>query len=549
MLKLRDYQNEVYDHINDAWRRGADNVLAVLPTGAGKTILFTKLLAEQTGYCVAIAHRHQLVEQISLAFCAHGIPHRIVGQPAAIQLIIRAQREAFNDVYYDPYAPVVVASVDTLIRRQYPWFEDVNLWVQDEAHHILRANKWGRAVDLFPHAKGLGVTATPLRADGRGLSRLTDGVMDTMIVGRSMRDIIESGHLTDYRIFAPTTKSLDLAGLPVSATTGDYSRAALVKRIRKSKIVGDVVEHYKKIADGKLGITFVTDVETGEGLREAYRAQGVPAECISYKTPDADRARLLRKFRRREVLQLVNVDLFGEGFDLPAVEVCSFARPTESYGLYVQQFGRALRPMQGKGAAIIIDHVGNVVRHGLPDAPQQWTLERREKKSNKKPSTLRTCIKCLGVFERFRTQCPYCDEPVSFRAALRNGPEQVDGDLTELSPGTLAALRGAVATKNKPPEEYYTFLMSQRHAKPAHAAIHMRRRAREIAAREKLTAAIAQWAGIQRQKGLNDREKMKMFYLEFGVDAWTIKALPEKETRQFTETISASNIKALGDTC
>ena len=155
----------------------------------------------------------------------------------------------------------------------------------------------------------------------------------------------------------------------------------------------------------------------------------------------------MNRFRNREILQLVNVDLLGEGVDVPAIEVVSMARPTQSYGLYSQQFGRALRPMEGKTHAIIIDDVNNVLRHGLPDAPRTWSLDRREKRSRgaiDDAIPLRTCLNgaCLAVYPRTNRTCPNCGffSPPTIRSA----PEFVDGDLLELDPEALARLRGEI---------------------------------------------------------------------------------------------------------
>jgi len=209
----------------------------------------------------------------------------------------------------------------------------VTLCVIDEGHHVLKDNKWGTAFQIFPNAKGLLVTATPDRADGKGLGRHADGLVDAMIEGPTMRDLINQGYLTDYRVFAPPS-DLDLSQVTTSAD-GDYNKAKLKAAVRKSHVIGDVVTHYLRIAPNKLGITFATDVETATDIAAQFNAQGVPAAVVSAKTSDADRVAILRRFKNRELLQLVNVDLFGEGFDLPAIEVVSMARPTQSYGFYV----------------------------------------------------------------------------------------------------------------------------------------------------------------------------------------------------------------------
>jgi superfamily II DNA or RNA helicase len=237
--------------------------------------------------------------------------------------------------YYDTTATVAVAGVQTLVRRGEMlghWLGGVSLVVQDESHHLLSGNIWGKAANMFPNAKFLGVTATPCRADGKGLGAVADGIFEKMVIGPDMRTLIGMGYLTDYRIFAPPS-DLDLSNVKIGAE-GDYTRPGLKKAIEKSHITGDVVKHYKRIADGKLGITFAVDVETASNIAAQFNAAGVPAEVLSAKTPDLMRHQVIQRFKNREILQLVNVDLFGEGFDLPALEVVSMARPTESFALY-----------------------------------------------------------------------------------------------------------------------------------------------------------------------------------------------------------------------
>src|SRR6185437_8496431 len=165
---------------------------------------------------------------------------------------------------------------------------------------------------------------------------------DTLLVGPSMRDLIKREYLTDYRIFAPPS-DLDLSNVNISAS-GDYSPEPLRTAVHKSKITGDIVAHYLKIASGKQGVTFAVDIKSAADIAAEFRLYGVNAEVISSKTPPLVRQQLMRKFRNRELMQLVNVDILGEGVDVPAIEVISMGRPTHSYCTFAQQFGRSLRP-------------------------------------------------------------------------------------------------------------------------------------------------------------------------------------------------------------
>src|SRR6185437_5975157 len=320
---LRPYQEDVLTKIYSAWNNGARNVLAQLATGGGKTVLLAKIIKDNDGMAIAIAHRVELVSQISLTLARHGISHNIIAQKPAIREICALHLTEVGRSYYDPLSrKCVVAGVDTLIKmNNEPLFKKINLVIQDEAHHVLRDNKWGKAAALFPNARGFYPTATPVRADGRGLGRHADGIIDEMVLGCPMRELINLGFLTDYRIFAPPS-DLDLTEVPISAS-GDYSPPKLRHAVHKSHITGDVVSHYKRIADGKLGVTFAVDIKAATEIAEEFRKQDVTAEVISSKTPDLLRASIMRKFRNREILQIVNVDLLGEGVDVPAIEVVS----------------------------------------------------------------------------------------------------------------------------------------------------------------------------------------------------------------------------------
>ena len=521
MTSLRDFQVEMRDLVQAAWDIGLPNVLAVLPTGAGKTVLFSHIVARSGVPAIVIAHRQELVMQISLALARNGVRHKILAPASVARVCVNQHIAEMGKNYVDPLASTVVAGVDTLIRcKPYEaWLAGIRLVVQDEAHHILRDNKWGKALTLFPNARLLGVTATPVRADGNGLGSHADGVMHHMIVGPTMRELITRGWLTEYRIFAPKS-DINLADVPLSAG-GDYSPIKLADAVHKSHIVGDVVSHYMRIASGKLGVTFAVDVASAGELAAAYRAAGVPAEVVSAKTPDAMRATILRRFKRREVLQLVNVDLFGEGFDLPAIEVVSMARPTASFGLYCQQFGRALRLMEGKEYAIIIDHVSNVHRHGLPDAVRPWTLDRRERRAkNDTQSTIpvRTCPNCTAAYERIYASCPYCNHYVE--PAGRTSPESVDGDLHELTPAALALLRGAIdAPPAYHPDPIVAATVAKRHREKAEAQVELR-------------AAMAVWGGARTAAGDTLAMAQRRFYHSYGVDVATAQTLNAREARE-----------------
>jgi DNA repair protein RadD len=465
----------------------------------------------------------------------------------------------------DPGSRVAVAGVDTLVKRdvsQDSWFRSVGLWAIDEAHHVQTDNKWGSAVEMFPNAYGLGWSATPGRADGGGLGTPElggSGVFGAMVLGPTPRDLINAGFLTDYRIFCPPS-DVDYSGVNVTAA-GELSLPKLRAAVHASgRIVGDVVKHYQRIAPGKRAIAFAVDVEEAQKIARAFREAGIAAEVVHGKTEDTLRTRILRQFRSGEIRVLVNVDLFGEGFDVPACECVIMVRKTESFSLYCQQFGRALRVMvspelaavwgdltdeqrrahiaaSDKSKALIIDHVGNVERHGLPDAPREWSLANRERGSRGKNDAipLTTCLNenvngtgegCFSSYPRYMRTCPYCGfypEPPE-----RSAPEHVDGDLFELDPAALAALRGEVDRVMSAPPLLANPL--------ANAGLNKNWSARQAAVGH-LRNTMNLWAGWKQHQGHTESEAYRLFYYAYGVDVLTAQTYNARDAEALRERI------------
>lgn len=528
MIQLHPYQFKLkLDHYQ-TWNQGAQNNLAVLPTGGGKSIVVTDINQDQVREGKAgaiIAHRNELVSQMSLHVARRGIPHRLIGPDAMIRNIIADHRAEFGGKsFVQQNAITSVGGVDTILSRSEAlteWAEQQDYWVIDEAHHVLRENKWGRAAALFTNARGLGVTATPQRADGKGLGAHSDGVFHSMILGPSMRELIDMGFLTDYEIAAPEASFVmedsDLG------TTGDYTPDKMRTKARNSRIVGDVVENYIKFALGKRAICFATDVETAEKIAAQFNASGIPAAAVSAKTHSEVRAEAIRRFRDGRLTVLVNVDLFGEGFDVPACECVIMARPTASLAVYLQQFGRALRTMIGKAYGLVIDHVENWKLHSFPDIPRNWTLDAREKgrKKEKDPEEMPTVrcknAECGKLYMKFMKACPHCGAmPVP---AGRGGPDQVEGDLTLLDRDILARMRADIELESPAS-------VAQRQAQAAGfasaSALAIEQQTAKHHAHKRLYDAIEQWAGIQRFKGRDDQESYRRFYHAAGVDVLTI---------------------------
>lgn len=485
---------------------------------------------------VEIAHRQELVFQIAMAHARIGLFHRIIAPPRVIAFISNYQGRTLGRSFVHSGSPHAIASVDTLLRRKEElkdWIDQVDLAQTDEGHHALITNKWGQALEWFKRAWKAAWTATPLRSDRRSLRRgdgLT-GVYDHMVIGPSMRELIEMGNLCDYQIYGPTP-SIDRSTLPVGKS-GDFSPAPMRAAAERSTITGDIVRDYLRIAPGKRGVSFVVDVQLAAETVAAFMQAGVPAAMISAETPDDVRVPIMEDFRNGFLKQLINVDILGEGVDVPGIEVVSMGRPTESFGLYAQQFGRMLRPLPGKLFGILIDHVGNVLRHGLPDAPREWSLDAPERRKVKHLEDLNdtipltTCTECMRVYPATKAKCPHCK--AAPKPGGRDRPEQVDGDLTMYSPDLLAQLR-------RQADEIMQINVSSatRGAQVGSLAAGNLR----VAAQRDLRESLAWWAGVMTDvHGMDLQESYRTFYHRFGVDVATAQTYGIKEATALKDLI------------
>lgn len=541
---LRPYQEKLVAETYSQWDKGVQFVAMVSATGSGKSMTLTAIVAKERDrgqYVLVLAHRQELITQLSDTMGRMEIRHQVIAANKVVRFAAKQSMENHGVNYVDPNARVMVASVQSMRSEKVAELAKLGnklTVVQDEFHHATKKSKtWGGVLTplLNAGARGLGPTATPCRADGQGLSRETDGYADVIVEGPSMRWLIDNGYLSQYKIYCPPT-DLRLDNVETSKTTGDYKEKELKAEIGRSHIVGDIVSHYLKICPGKRGITFTVGVDTAEEVAEEYRKRGVPAVALSGRNADEERVQAIRDLKSGKILQIVNDSLIGEGVDIPAVEVVSFARPTQSYALYAQMFGRALRPFEGKSHAIIIDAVSNVLRHGLPDAPREWSLDRRERRTGKsEPSTVRVCTACAAVYERFRDACPDCGEPVP-KPAQRSGPEFVDGDLYELDPDVLAQMRNEVVGARETPEAMRDRLTAQHVPMPGVMA-NVKRQKERLDALVKLDLKLAEWAGYRRAEGLSDSEIFRKFYLTYGVSWLEAQALKAADADKLRDRI------------
>jgi superfamily II DNA or RNA helicase len=564
LSNLRWFQQKLKDDVNGAYLGGARAVMMQLATGGGKTVVMGSIAKDHIANpwerklpagC-SIAHRGELLGQMSMQLAREEVPHGLIASEAVIRTIVAAHVEEFGRTFYNARSPWRVASVDTITRRDLNgWNHTVGMAHIDEAHHVLRDNKWGRAADLFPNARFLLPTATPIRADRKGLGRHAHGIADVLVEGPPMRQLIDDGYLTPYKICCIKPDDLRTDGIDVGAN-GEFNQDQAREAVHKSKkLVGSVVDTYIKYAYGKLGVTFAQDIEEARKITDEFNRKGVPAALLTGEDDEGVRRVTLRKFRNRELLQLVNVDLFGEGFDLPAIECVSFARLTASFSLYSQMFGRALRLMispilaaawdsytiaerrahieaSGKPFAWVFDHVGNFYFHkGPPDRQRVWTLDAGTKRKSAADDgiPMRLCLNvgCALPYERIYNVCPYCGTAAPEPTA-RGGPEQVDGDIVEMDPELLAQYRGEIERIDA------GVVIPACLPQPARVSL-ARAHSDRQAAQYRLREAMMYWAGTY--PGVENRVNHRRFWFTFGIDYMHAQTLGKSEADTLRQRI------------
>jgi DNA repair protein RadD len=408
--QLRPYQQQGVDEIRAHFANGVSRVCYQLPTGGGKTIAFAFVVAAAVAKgsrVLVLVHRIELVEQIAATLDRFGVEYGLIvaGYPAVSE------------------APVQIASVYTLVRRL-DTIGEFDLVVLDEAHHAV-ASTWRDILNAVPRAKALGVSATPERSDGKGL----DDIFEALVLGPTMRWLIDEGHLAQYVAYGPE-KAPDLKRIKVTA--GDFNIGALAGAMGDKVVIDAAVSEYKRLCPDAPGIAFCVDIDHSKKVAQAFCDAGVRAAHVDGETPREERRDLIASLADGRVQVLANCGLISEGLDVPGVVAAILLRPTMSRALYLQQVGRALRP--GKPRAFILDHAGSVLRHGLPDAPYEWSLEGRPKEDRSRDRS-RQCESC-GAFSAYTATC--CSEcGRAFLVRETKAPEKIDvaSTLVEIKSG------------------------------------------------------------------------------------------------------------------
>lgn len=415
MIILREDQEDVRTKLRVALRTSAA-VLTFAPTGFGKTVLAAALIkmifdaGKRVIFCV---HRVDLIVQTAKTFEKFGIPFSYIAAGH----------------HYNPYHRVYIASIATLKNRlgKIP----AHYVMVDEAH-LSAASGWAAVANFYKEtgARLIGLTGSPERLDGKPLG----DVWDTMVMGPSVRWLIDNGHLSRYRAFAPA--GIDLSG--VHSRNGDYVASEIDELMSGKAVLSNAIKHWRKFAHGKRTIAFAPSVARSEQLAAEFRAQGVMALALDGNTPQSERREAFVGFADRQIDIIVNCALFCEGFDLAAqvdrdvtIEAVMQYSPTQSLAKHLQQLGRGLR--KKPDPAILLDLVGNLARLGLPDEDREWSLEGRKK--TEREVEMMICPQCFAA----HPPAPKCEcghvYPIKRRESLGGrGVNEVDGELEEIDP-------------------------------------------------------------------------------------------------------------------
>ena len=417
---LRQYQLDLIENIR-AETKEYRRILAVLPTGAGKTHIFctiAKLSTERNNNALILVHRQELLQQTSARLGQLGVEHGVIAPGYKVK-----------------HAQVQLASIGSVARRlsQFPW--SPNLVLVDEAHHCT-AKTWQTVLNGYPNANVIGWTATPTRLDGRGLGE----IFDLLVEGPSIRRLIDLGYLSRYRLYAPPNQ-IDRAALRVRG--GDFRREEIDLAVNRPAVLFEAVANYQRYAAGKRAIAFCSTIRHAEAVCKSFEAAGIPAGLIDGTLAVADRHDRIAGFKDGRYQILVSVDLISEGFDVPDCECVLLLRPTASLSVYLQQIGRALRPSDSE--AIVLDCAGNSAQHGLPCAVREWSLTGTLKSRDMGQAALsvRVCQKCYGVHRPAPT-CPFCGY---IHPPSRAIPKEVQEQLTEIDLRAAAAVERAAKKK------------------------------------------------------------------------------------------------------
>ena len=411
--RLYPYQELAIAKIKQLIREGVRRILVVAPVGSGKTILFSHLVAgacAKSSPSLILAHLGELLEQTWGKVEAAGVPREQIGMIWA------------SDKRANARALCQIASVQTLVRRRPP---PAKLVVIDESHRAL-GESYKQIVAEYPDAILVGFTATPWRLDGQGLGQLYERI----VVVASVTELIEQGYLCKPRVFSHPQKP-DLSGVKLKG--GDYDERALAKAVDTKVLVGSIVEHWQRHAQGARTIAFACSIAHSKNIAEAFVAAGIPAEHVDGETHPDQRAATLARLASGETRVVSNCALFTEGFDCPSIKCVILARPTKSLTLYMQCVGRGMRidrDFPELRTCLVLDHAGCAHEHGLPQDPRDYSLEDGKRSRRTGEAPIKQCLSCFAINPSAAVVCEECGTP--FPIKEKTSLKEENGQLKEI---------------------------------------------------------------------------------------------------------------------
>lgn len=406
---LRPYQEQAVEEIRNAFNSGDRAVLLHLPTGAGKTHIFCHIaqkMLEAGKRTSVITRGRKIVDQASQRLGREGVPHGV---------------HMGHHPLYAPHRQVQVCSITTLYRRLLVPKSD--LIIIDEAHYAT-APEFHWLARNCGDAKILGVTATPYT------SRPLNHIAQRVIAPATVTEIISQGFLVDAKYFAPSEP--DLSGVRIRA--GDYVETDLEKAMGRTKLIGDIVEHYQKLTPETAALCFCVSVAHAALVAQQFREAGVAACVLHADSPDGERDQAIAELEHGPLRVICNVGVMGTGVDIPWLQTVILARPTKSLNLYLQQIGRGSRPYPEKTHFKVLDHAGNVKAHGFMDEVHPVNLNGHV--ADEVAPQVKTCKKCFAVFSpKKHSACPCCGLVPEKKEVSLSGqvPESEAGQLVEIS--------------------------------------------------------------------------------------------------------------------
>jgi len=533
MSQLRAYQRNIVREISQHYQAGDLGVLLQMPTGSGKTRTAAYIVEKyaSTGrQALWLVHREELLMQAAMTFAEQGVQHRLICSASTGRAIMAQEFREFGRSWVNGQSMVVIASIQTLVRRldNLPWLQPSQI-VADECHLSLAAT-WRRVLEHWPHARLLGLTATPTRLDRQSFARADGGLYDQIVLGPNVADLIEWGSLAKYKVYAPPVHFRE--DVKLHRKGGDYDAKDLEKEMDTPVIYGDVIGHYEALSKGKPAIAFCPTVATAERFAQAFRDAGYRAISLDGQTDDAVRRRSLQQLGRGELDVVTSVSILVEGTDVPFVTTALMLRRTESLSLYLQAVGRVLRPHPDKDHAIILDFVGVTKIHGFPDDPREWSLDGQARRSsraandNEPDVAIKTCTRCFAIHQPAPV-CPSCgwEYPIKERREM----EQVDGTLEEITDEAREALRRQKRAMQGSAQTVEELMATMGMSRPRAIKI--------IQAREAKAALVGQiMDGIEAHRQATGQTSWQAF----GVTLGDIKRAKPKELKELLNRIQLS---------